>query len=421
MALHIQMSEEALKALAGANLRRKLGSFFACSSLLLFSGCILYFTYDLIDNRMKPTLLAYTAQADNAPPSERPSVKELSSKSIPAAASVAPSVIVATTSSPVSLNPIELPPMEMSLGASLTPGLNMGADLGEGIGEQGGTGLGSSRAGGSTLEGTLYDLKLTKSGARNKINPTNNDQVLAILAEFFKRRWAPTTLSKYYQSATKLHSSYFLLPTCSADYAPHAFQCAKKTKPSALVIIYRGKVRAPKTGRFRFVGTGDDVIAVRFNRQLVLESGWSLPGIFKNPKFGHSGVTKHYKDAIKEGQVSQHKGYKLFPTDGIPHWNNVVGGLMGGNIFNVKEGEVYPIEILIAEIPGGMFGFCLLIEDLDEPIMENGKVLLDIFRTDFTEFSAEVTKKALLDAKLPANTLQVPKFNKASGVWPATL
>lgn len=45
------------------------------------------------------------------------------------------------------------------------------------------------------------------------------------------------------------------------------------------VLIYQGKVKAPFSGKFRFVGTGDDVLLVRWNRKLVLEGGYMLPTV----------------------------------------------------------------------------------------------------------------------------------------------
>ena len=41
-----------------------------------------------------------------------------------------------------------------------------------------------------------------------------------------------------------------------------------------------------------------------------------------------------------------------------------MGGVVAGKSFKVKQGNVYPIEILISEIPGGEFGMTLLLEEV---------------------------------------------------------
>lgn len=69
------------------------------------------------------------------------------------------------------------------------------------------------------------------------------------------------------------------------------------------------------------------------------------------------------------------------------HWNDTMGGVVAGKTFTVKQGDVYPIEILISEIPGGEFGMTLLLEEVGmEPMSKDPKTgapILPLFRTNY--------------------------------------
>ena len=64
-----------------------------------------------------------------------------------------------------------------------------------------------------------------------------------------------------------------------------------------------------------------------------------------------------------------------------------MGGVVAGKTFTVKQGDVYPIEILISEIPGGEFGMTLLLEEVGmEPMSKDPKTgapILPLFRTNY--------------------------------------
>ncbi len=60
------------------------------------------------------------------------------------------------------------------------------------------------------------------------------------------------------------------MPVMDAKDAPKAF---KVNKPASYwAVHYRGKVRAPATGTYRFVGLADDFLLVRFGGRLVLDA-----------------------------------------------------------------------------------------------------------------------------------------------------
>ncbi len=432
------MSEEAEKQLRKTALRNKLSSLLACVIFFLVSSSILYFSVILISKAMPPAFDVYTPAAENAAPTNKPKVKELTSKSVPQSSSVAPSVIVSAGASPIAMAEVDIPSADVPVGTGMEIDMDLGAGLGEGLGDSGG-GMGSGDSGGSALEGTYYDFKQTKSGASTGITwdkKTFNvqgakslNQVATVLGEFINKNWSASVLNKYYQAETKLYASNFLIPNISGMYGPIAFNAAKKIDPSAWAAVYRGKVRAPKSGKFRFVGAGNHLICVKFNNKLVLEAGWAVPSMHKasekNPwgVWAMKGITAEYKEAIASGKDRSHRDYVLYPNSGTPGWNKALGGLVGGNVIEVKEGQVYPIEILVCDPAGGTFGFALLIEDIDNPVKlkdKNGKPLLDIFRTNFSLPDTKQLEQAVKDAKVPSHgKMEFPAYNPDSLIWTA--
>lgn len=425
MALHIQMSEEAEAQLRRNALRNKLSSMAACLLFMVLGGGILYTSVILIAGETPVEFLAYTSPQEDAPPTNQPTTPELTQKQQTPSHDVAPSLIVSNAPAAVAMAQVEIDNSDFEDSMDFGIGLDIGG-LGDGLGS-GGNGLGSSKPGGSALEGTFYDLKLTRSGSNTPLwnaatKRVNEPELVEVLNGFLKN-WNEATLNKYYKSPIKLYASNFYLPAATANYAPIAYQCEKKCAPSGWIAIYRGRVRAPKSGKFRFVGTGDDFLAVRFNHKTVLEAGYRIPSLWTkdNPRAYHvsaAGNGKTYQATIKAGKDRQHPGYEFIQYPNINIWNREVGGLTAGTEFTVKEGEAYPIEIAISEIPGGLFGFVLFIQDVT-----NGKpskvTNLDLFRTNFSM----PNKKEITDLLRQKNCLrgnpECPAYNEDSPIWTA--
>lgn len=427
MSIHMNLSPEAEAELRNTALRNRLASLLICLLCLGLGAAALYFSVIMLEGEKLTSFVGYVAPADDAPPSTTPKVTKLTSRPSSPTNSVAPNVIVSTSAGAVAMADVDVPVSDVSFGTGAEIEMGMGASLGSDIGD-GGEGLGSSKGGGSTIEGTFYDLKLTKSGSKTDLASWNEKgepsahagKVTKILNEFITKDWSPTVLAKYYRSRTKLYAGSFYLPSCNASYAPVAYKCADRVKPQAWVAIYKGKVQAPKSGKFRFVGTGDDVLAVRFNRKTVLEVGWCIPSR-NNHTIGSimNEAGKKYYDEITKREENPVTYYQ-YPE--IGKWNRELGGLTAGDVFEVKEGKVYPIEILISEIPGGAFGFALLIEDLTDPTdkkASNGSPILQLFRTNFVE-----PTKATLEAALKTpekdyrmGGMECPPYDRDSMIW----
>lgn len=425
MALHFQMSEEAEEALRKAALRNKLSSMAACLGLLGGGCLILAMSLIYIAVEQEAEFIAYTPPADNLPPSAAPTTQQLSSKAATPSSVVSPAVIVATGAAPVAMAQVDVPMDDSEdIGMSVDIDLSMDMDLGE-LGEEG-AGMGSSEAGGSALTGTFYDLKLTKSGATSKIGKATGgaraNEVHKILHDFLSRNWNKSVLNSYYQSPTPLYASSFMLPSCKATYAPIAYKCQDKCKDTAWLAVYRGKVRAPMSGTFRFVGTGDDLLCVRFDGKTVLEAGWCIPSAYDSKAPGKCGTMgavafphgQQYHKAIRDGKDKDHRDYEFITFKDTPKWNKELGGLTAGTPIKVKQGEVYPIEILVSEIPGGAFGFALLIQE-EKQI---AKKQFDLFHTNFSLPDVAELESMLKKANsMMGAKMEMPAYNQDSLIW----
>jgi len=437
MAIHIEMSAEAQKKLRSNARRNQLSSIAACLSLILLSGSVLFLSIIYIDSESPAIFTPYVSPIDDAPPTKRIKIKEMSNSQ--PVSSVAPFVIVSSAPSNLVMATVDFPTPNIPIQNGLSFDLASAGGIGDSMSDS--VGLGSSEKSGSALEGTFYDFKLTRAGAPTGIvankqangnfivtNPAHLDKIANNLANIFKRNWSAASFDRYYRSKSKLYASNFFLPECSAKYAPIAYNCADKCKPAAWVVVYRGKVRAPKTGQFRFLGFGDDILAVRFNNKVVLESGYIFPSQYKKGRkegwqaIGLLGLNASFIQTIKSGKSQAHAGYELVKHPNIPEPFKGAGfSLYAGTPFNVVQDKVYPIEILISETIGGQFKFFLFMEDMKNTKMKDGYKNYDIFRTSFAlpnrkTLISELKKEKVLTPQQAA--IPLPPFNIDSLIWP---
>jgi hypothetical protein len=262
-------------------------------------------------------------------------------------------------------------------GSGLLPGMS------DGTGSKNPFGLQEANTAG--LAGTLYDLKQT-----DDLKPTNMtvDEMRVMLKDIAKRGFKPRDFSKYYKAPTTLYQTKFLIPSIPADKAPAAFSVEKYVQPKQWFVVYRGMVQAPKTGRYRFVGAGDDVLMVRFNNRLVFDYGYTMAAT------GGSGRVVSEENYNKDRNSDAIRNFKRLspmpvPSENYPYStngriNHDIGGLAVGPEFQVTAGTTYPIEILISEIPGGIFSTSLLIQEEGVTYQKDagGLPILPLFRLD---------------------------------------
>ncbi|MGL4399960.1 MAG: PA14 domain-containing protein [Luteolibacter sp.] len=297
----------------------------------------------------------------------------------------------------------------MGGGQGSTFGKGFGSGLLPGMTDGRGTGnlFGLQEANSNGLAGTLYDLKQT-----DDLKPTGMtvDEMRETLKDIAKRGFKPRDFAKFYKAPTTLYQTKFLIPSMPADEAPAAFSVEQYVQPKQWFVVYRGTVQAPKSGRYRFVGAGDDVLTVRLNNRLVFDYGYTMAAT-------GSGVNaispESYEKDKNSDAIRNFKRLSPMPVPSVTYpyastgkVNQALGGLAVGPEFEVKAGVNYPIEILISEIPGGVFSTALLIQEEGVAYQKDaaGLPILPLFRLDHS----------LPD---PATEGEAPPFDPAGPVW----
>lgn len=184
--------------------------------------------------------------------------------------------------------------------------------------------FGLRKAGDGALEGSLYDLKQTTTGG------VSNADYLNVLREFVHGGWNRSRLAGFFRAPIKLFATQFWIPRLPADESPKSFDADKFIKPSQWAIVYKGRVRPPSDGRYRFVGSADDVMVVRFGGKVVLDA------------------------SLKYARVIS--GWQ--PQEFVDQFEPVkyVGAFwVYGDWLDLKASQTYDMEVLLGEFPGGFF------------------------------------------------------------------
>jgi hypothetical protein len=188
------------------------------------------------------------------------------------------------------------------------------------------------------LKATFYDLKQNKS--KKPLNKISNDeQFVEEALKFVKNNnWDKSYLSNYYQAPAPLFAPRLYIPMDESGEAPKAFGVEKDVNPGFWLIHYKGRFNATQKGTFRFVGCGDNVLFVRFNRQNVLDG---------------SGSTK----------TSLYPSINTSPAEFLGPACADGWQLKAGKWFQVNPGQSYDIEILVGDAAGGQFSAYLFYEE----------------------------------------------------------
>ncbi len=342
----------------------------------------------LVDRQQPAEFIVYQGATDEEQAPEPPKMQEISGGRPPDVPPVVP-IIVSTAT--VEQSPFPFDPSMLDAAPVSNSGGLGGEGLGDGFGEGNGKGgMGSDKKVASSFSGYLWDMKRTAVGKPSVYEKSSsNGQVLEFESTFYNKTWNVAMLSPYFRAKTQLFSTCFFMPNCRDEEAVHAYDPQGKhgLQKSRWVALYRAKVKAPETGTFRFVGAADTVMAVRFDGKNVLACGL------------HNLRNATWNEWSDKPDVKKKR--HLVEYDGIQAWNMSMGGFEVGEEFDVKKDEWYEMQVMISEIGGGEFGFCLLIEELrpNQAPDKNGKPLYQLFRT---AFSAPTVQEAY-DAILPEN------------------
>jgi hypothetical protein len=244
-----------------------------------------------------------------------------------------------------------------------------GGGSGGGIGSGRGAGVGGGKnfvslfgaKGGASygIQGNFYDFKQTSSGGRGPLygnpdiadlrdpqyraqNGRQNSLYAGEIREFIVTKdWSVTSLSDKYRAPEPLYASQIFIPPGPAAACPKAYGVYPKVKPSRWMAHYKGKVKCPQTGKFRFVGSGDDILVVRWNRKIALDSGYYQPVV------GNSYKYQDFGGAVCDDTHPSSLGTRP---------------LRAGPWIQIKAGDEVEIEIAFGEMPGGGFYGILCIE-----------------------------------------------------------
>jgi hypothetical protein len=408
------MSDDAKHEIESQKRRNLITAILTSVLATVLGGLMLYTVAIVIAQPEQPEVVAYVTSNEDAPPNDTPVTPERVTSRPSASVQNQASVITSDAVSDVAIASVDVDvPVMADLGQSVDLGVDFGAGIGDDLGSEG-AGYGSDKPGGSALEGTFYDLKQTQTGAPG----VKSDQEYIQVVHDYVKSFNPSLLSKYYKSATKLYASQFYIPNSSSTDAPKAYKCAEKVKAGRWLAIYRGKITAPKSGKFRFVGAADDVLVVRFNNQLVFDYGWASATLGKTMVVGDAWINAlQAKKGASEANIKLLKAagvnvppVTLYKYGNTEHWNKNIGGYAAGQTFEVKSGKVYPIEIVLGDT-AGQFGESLMIEEVgatpEKKDSKYGAPILPLFRTNY----------ALPDPKSIKG--QVAPFDPIGIVWPA--
>ncbi len=278
-------------------------------------------------------------------------------------------------------------PTKMASAGGTDSSFTMGAMTNTGASGGGGSavpafGFRESRGGGS-LVGKFYDLKQTRDGKPSKL-----DQEKGFPAELatFVNGWNESNLAKYFTGPNPLFATQIYIPKTPAVQGPQAFNLGN-VQPKMWVIHYKGSVIPPESGTYRFVGMADDVLVVRFNGRVVLDSGSTNPS--------GKGPSQFYAS----------EGLQLKPEMG---WYK---GLGRGEPFQVNAGESYPMEVLLGEWPGGDFKAWLLLEKdgVQYEKDSKGNPILPIFKLQASEVAKPSVEAPVFAKQGPAWKAEKPK------------
>lgn len=337
----------------------------------------------LIASPPSPEFIVYQGESQEDVVKEVPKVRDISGGKPP----TAPPVAIIASNTPIAQPTFTVDvPMDDTPTMSNTGFGDVGGGLGDGLGEGSGRGGMGGKKMDSAFSGYFWDLKRSVDGKASAFaSEISNEQVLEFESNFYNKNWDPGMLVMYMRSKMQLYSTCFFMPNCKDQEAVHAYDPTGKQglKKSRWLVLYRAKVKAPASGTFRFVGAADTVMAVRFNGRNVLACGLHN---LRNAKW-HEWLD--YPDEKKKRTLVEYQGTEI--------WNQGMGGFEVGDPVTVEKGEWYEMQVMISEIGGGEFGFCLLIDEDggEKKTTKDGKPLFQLFRTAFSSPTVESAYEAI--------------------------
>jgi len=265
-----------------------------------------------------------------------------------------PTTRIVTKMNRASMPDIQLPEMS-GMGEGLSDGIG-GFDMMPDLDEI--SVFGSGQSIGNDFVGTFYDFKRDRTG---RPIPMEHEAFAVELTKFVKSGWNISKITKYYRSQKKLYATCFMVPPIKSILGPRAF--GEDTGGWAWMVHYKGKLVYPKDIKFRFWGFGDDILLVRVDGKLVLNGCW------------HSNGSQTYITVVGGSWDSTSS------DDARYFYGNNTARV--GDWIELKAGELHEMEVMIGEVPGGIFSSMLTVqvEGVEHERNRQGGPILPMFTT----------------------------------------
>lgn len=268
----------------------------------------------------------------------------------------------------------------------------------------------------NTILGFAWDLKKTRKGECSNIGKHPQRQ-WQLWHQIFCGKNRDKLLKKYYRSEAYLRTNYWYQPFVQAAYACILYETGAEDKPveiwefqpNALLALYEGKIKAPTSGTFRFVGTAYDYMHVWVNGQTVLECGSFIPALYDGKRVD-SCKLRHAPDVQEKFKKLRPQYQFISNRPEFEQQNRELGGIVGGASFHVKEDEVLHLEIAVVSADSNQFGYVLFIE---EQGVDEEKSELPLFRTH--NLTPDTTS-AHQSRYANEHTTPIP-FNEDTWIW----
>lgn len=273
----------------------------------------------------------------------------------------------------------DLPPIDLAP-VPLGP-LTIRSLYGAGGGGSGGS-FGYGRALSGDLVGTMYDLKRDARGEPR--TPSYVEDVRKVLAGHL----SSGAFGDFFRVTNQLYMSHLFVPSMPAEHGPAAFAAGDVVKPQNWLVHYRGSIRPPRGGTFRFVGMFDDLLMVLVDGKVVMEFLWTGDPTPWQPK----------------EFVDQHPCFAGRP-------------LVYGDWLTFDPNESHRIDILVGEHPGGLVGGVLMVQEKNHTyqVTPEGRPVLPVFTVQRPTVEERVRlvrfEKWAFDPEMPVfNTRPAPKL-----------
>ena len=200
----------------------------------------------------------------------------------------------------------------------------------------------------------------SKLGNRDDLISQSLQSHVSLLEEFFSKNWDENVLKRYFQSKEPVTSFQFFIPKTSSEMALKAFGAEKDIKPTNFLIHYKGYVRAPRDGEFRFRMVGH--AWVRFGDENVVGANASANDVLFRKRYVDYKPSDLKDDVKKAGYEYNH-----------------------GKWFKVQAGKRYCMEVLMDD---GTIGFnaCLMIEEKNPEKPYSRRYLNELYPEDAPAF-----------------------------------